>query len=88
MAQLVFGVVVLFLYFGLFQPKIQGALENYFSFTKSLRIRLLAIFLKPGHTWLVFGDFYFFDYFNGLAVFLSFCQRFGLVNRQSSLLPF
>ena len=66
------GAVVLFLYFWFVSAKIQGALENYFSFTKSLRIRLLAIFLSLATLgWFLF-IFIFFNYFNGLAVFLSF----------------
>jgi hypothetical protein len=69
---LFFGALVLLAYFLFVSAKTQGMLVSYFGFTKSLRIRLLAIFLSVVTLGWFLGFFIFFNYFNSLAVFLSF----------------
>ena len=66
------GVVVVLLYFLFVSGKTQTMLVSYFGFTKSLRIRILAIFLGVVTLGWFLGVFIFFNYFNSLAVFLSF----------------
>jgi hypothetical protein len=80
------GALVLLLYFLFVSVKTKGALVNYFGFIKSLRVRLLAIFLGLATLGWFLGIFIFFNYFNGLAVFLSFFANalvWGLFNNQS-----
>jgi hypothetical protein len=66
------GAVVLLLYFLFVSAKTQTVLVSYFGFAKSLRTRLLAIFLGLATLGWFLGIFVFFNYFNSLAVFLSF----------------
>ncbi len=66
------GALVLVLYFLFVSAKTQMVLVDYFGFIKSLRVRLLAIFLSLATLGWWLGIFIFFNYFNGLAVFLSF----------------
>lgn len=66
------GALVLLLYFLFVSAKTQEMLVNSFGFAKSLRIRLLAIFLSLATLGWFLGIFIFFNYFNSLAVFLSF----------------
>lgn len=66
------GALVLFLYFLFVSVKTKWVLVNYFGFTDSLRVRLLAVFLSLATLGWFFGIFIFFNYFNSLAVFLSF----------------
>lgn len=66
------GALVLFLYFLFISAKTQAVLVNYFDFTKSFQVRLLAIFLSLISLGWFLGIFIFFNYFNGLTVFLSF----------------
>lgn len=67
-----FGAVILVLYFLFVSAKTQAVLVNYFGFVKSWRVRLLAVFLSSVTLGWFLGIFIFFNYFNGLAVFLSF----------------
>src|SRR3990167_3310010 len=66
------GALALLFYFLFVSVKTQAVLINYFGFVKSLRVKLLAIFLGLTTVGWFFGIFIFFNYFNGLAVFLSF----------------
>ncbi len=66
------GAAALLLYFLFVSAKTQAILVNYFGFTKSLRTRLPAIFLGLATLGWFLGIFIFFNYFNALAVFLSF----------------
>ena len=66
------GAVVLLLYFLFVSGKTEAVLVNYFGFAKSLGTRLVAIFLSLATLGWFLGIFIFFNYFNSLAVFLSF----------------
>ncbi len=66
------GAVVLLLYFLFVSAKTQTMLLGNFGFDKSLRSRLLAIFLGLATLGWFLGIFIFFNYFNSLAVFISF----------------
>src|SRR3989344_8437623 len=82
------GVVVVLLYFLFVSGKTQTMLVSYFDFTKSLRIRILAIFLGVVTLGWFLGVFIFFNYFNSLAVFLSFFANalvWSLVNKKNDI---